>query len=185
MSFAFMEQILIVLLPICFIMGLAIYTKRFVRGVSDFVVCGRVCGRYVITVSSLEESLSVITLVALIQQCTHTGFAFSFWESAYAPLSIFLGLLGFCTYRFRESKALSLGQILEMRYSRNLRFIGSFLRVTAEMLTNCIGPAVAARFFIYYIGVSPNVTIFSMTIPTYWLLVVFFVIMACIVILAG
>ncbi len=180
-----MEQFLIIALPVALILGLAIHTRRYVRGVTDFVACGRVCGRYVITVSSLEEGLSVITLVALIQQCMNTGFAFSFWESSYVPLSIFLGLVGFCTYRFRETKALSLGQVLEMRYSRRLRFIASLLRVTAEILTNAIGPAVAARFFVYFLGVSPYVTLGSVTVPTYWLLVVFFVILACIVILAG
>ena len=77
-----MEQFLIIALPVAFILGLAIHTRRYVRGVTDFVACGRVCGRYVITVSSLEEGLSVITLVALIQQCMNTGFAFSFWESS-------------------------------------------------------------------------------------------------------
>ncbi len=176
---------LITLIPLCAIVGLAFHCRRYVRGVSDFIACGRVCGRYVLIMGSLEESLSVLTFVALVQQYMHTGVAFEFWNSAYLPLGIFLGLVGFCSYRFRETKALSLGQFIEMRYSKRLRFIASALRVTAEILTNSIGPAVAVRFFIYFLGLNPLITVFGTTFPTYWLLICLVVILAVTVAVSG
>ena len=176
---------LIVLVPFAAVLGMALYCRKYVRSVADYIACGRICNRYVISVGSLEEALSVITLVALIQQNMHTGFAFDFWNSAYTPISLFLGLTGFCYYRFRETKALSLGQFIEMRYSRRLRFLASILRVTAEILTNSIGPAVTVRFFVYFLGLNPFVTLFGITVPTFWILIVLVVVVAVTVVLAG
>lgn len=75
-----------------------------------------------------------------------TGFALNFWNGFILPLSLLISLTGYCTYRFRETKAMSLGQFLEMRYNRPLRIFAASLRSISEMLANMIMPAVAARF---------------------------------------
>ncbi|MBQ4315114.1 MAG: sodium:panthothenate symporter, partial [Lentisphaeria bacterium] len=112
---------LIVIIPFMMIMGMAVYSRKFIRGVSDFLVAGRVAGRYVISVAGVESALGVVTLVSLVEQKYATGFAMEFWSSLMLPTSMFLSLTGFCAYRFRETKALSIGQFLEIRYSRKLR----------------------------------------------------------------
>ncbi|MBO5645206.1 MAG: sodium:panthothenate symporter, partial [Lentisphaeria bacterium] len=175
----------IVIIPFAMIMGMAIYSRKFIRGVSDFLVAGRVAGRYVISVAGVETALGVITLVSMVEQKYATGFAMEFWWSLMLPTSMFLSLTGFCAYRFRETKALSIGQFLEIRYSRALRIFATSLRTFAEMLCNTIGPAVAARFFIYLLGIPHTVNIFGIQAPTFMLLLAVVLILALVLILTG
>lgn len=175
----------IVIIPFAMIMGMAIYSRKFIRGVSDFLVAGRVAGRYVISVAGVETALGVITLVSMVEQKYATGFAMEFWWSLVLPTSMCLSLTGFCAYRFRETKALSIGQFLEIRYSRALRIFATSLRTFAEMLCNTIGPAVAARFFIYLLGIPHTVNIFGFQAPTFMLLLAVVLVLALILILTG
>ena len=45
---------LIVIVPVVFIVLMALYARRFARGVVDFLAAGRVAGRYVISVGDLS-----------------------------------------------------------------------------------------------------------------------------------
>lgn len=169
---------LITIVPFCFVMWLGFYVKRYVTGISDFIACGRICHRYVITNQVLANALGLVTLVSYVEVHYKTGFALAFWSSLSLPLSITLSLLGIGTYRFRETRSLSVGQFLEMRYSRSLRIFASFLRSIAEMLANMIMPAIAARFFIAYLGLPQTLGIGSLQIPTFMLIIVFTLVMA-------
>ena len=80
----------IVIIPFAMIMGMAIYSRKFIRGVSDFLVAGRVAGRYVISVAGVESALGVISLVSMVEQKYATGFAMEFWWSLMLPTSMFL-----------------------------------------------------------------------------------------------
>lgn len=95
-----------------------------------------------------------------------TGFALAFLGKIIGPLFIIMGLFGYCTYRFRETKAMSFGQFLEMRYNRKFRIFAAVLRSFSEMLANMIMPAIAARFFIYFLDLPHNIYIFGVTIPS-------------------
>ena len=61
----------IVIVPVMFVLGIAIYAKKYARGVADFLAAGRVAGRYVISVGDMQAGLSVITLAlwALMLLC--------------------------------------------------------------------------------------------------------------------
>ena len=176
---------LITLVPMALIMALAIYSKKYVRGVVDYLAAGRVAGRYVISVGDMASALSVITLVALVEVNYQTGFALSFWSNIIAPISIIMALTGYCVYRFRETKALSIGQFLEIRYNRPFRIFASTLRTISEMMCNAIGPAVAAKFFLYFLGIPNTIQIFGVNVSTFLLAVGIVLILALILLLPG
>ena len=100
----------IVIVPVTFVLGMAVYAKRYVRGVADFLAAGRVAGRYVISVGDLQAGLSVITLIAICESQYHCGMVMSFWNQLVVPVSIFMSLTGYCLYRYRQTKCLSIGQ---------------------------------------------------------------------------
>ena len=162
---------LIVIVPVAFILWLAVHSRKYVRGVVDYLAAGRVAGRYVMSVGDLATSLSVITIVAMVEAKYQVGFALSFWENIVMPVGILLGLTGFCVYRFRETRSLSIGQFLEMRYSRSFRICAATLRTLSEMLTNAIGPAIAANFFIYFLGLPHSIQVFGIPVPCFAIVV--------------
>ncbi len=176
---------LIVIVPLTFVLGMAVYSKRYVRGVADFLAAGRVAGRYVISVGDLQASLSVISLIAICESEYQCGMALGLWGKMIIPISVFLSLTGYCLYRYRQTKCLSLGQFLELRYNRPLRIVAATIRTISEMITNAIGPAVAARFFIYFIGLPFSVNIFGWEISTFALVVTFVLSLAMLVIWSG
>ena len=176
---------LILIIPVCFVMFMGFYSMRYVRGVSDFLSAGRLCNRYVISVGDVANGLSIIGLVTYIEVHYKTGFSIAFWNRALMPLSIILSLTGFCHYRFRETKSMSLGQFLEMRYSRAFRIFAAGLRSLAEMLANMIMPAIAARFFIRMLDLPDFFHVFGFPVSTYVTLMVLFLTLAITLICCG
>ena len=160
----------IMMIPMAFIVFMGFYTRKYIKGVSDYLAAGRVAGRYVLTVSGVSEGLAVITLIGYMEATYKTGFAMTFWNNILAPLGIVLSLTGFVTYRFRATKVMSLGQFLEMRYNRPLRIYASALRSVAELLANCMCPALAARFMIYFLGLPHTFQVFGFEIQTFLIL---------------
>ena len=162
---------LILIIPTVFVMGVGFYSMKYVRSVADFLSAGRVAGRYVISVGDVAAALSIIGLAAYVEVHYKTGFALVFWNNILLPLGIVISLFGYCTYRFRETKAMSLGQFLEMRYNRPFRIFASCLRSISEMLANMIMPAIAARFFIYFLDLPHKLNIFGIEVSTFVVIV--------------
>ena len=176
---------LIIVLPVAFVLYMGWYSKRYAVQVSDFLSAGRLCGRYVISMASIANGLAILTLVSYVEIHYRTGFALTFWSNLTMPLGIILSLSGFVTYRFRETKAMSYGQYIEMRYSRGLRIFASALRSTSEVLANMIMPAIAGRFFIYFFGLPQYFTVFGVEVPTFNVIIVLCLIMAIGIICMG
>lgn len=176
---------LILLIPLAAILWLAIYSKKYVRGIADFLAAGRVAGRYVISVGDLQAALAVISLIALCEQEYQCGMAVGFWGKLIIPITIFMSLTGYVLYRYRQTQALSMGQFLETRYNRPLRITAAFIRTVAEMMTNAIGPAVAARFFIYFMGLPLTVRVFGWQVSTFALILLVVLLLAMVVIWPG
>ena len=164
---------LIVIIPVTFVYCAGLWSRRYVRSVADFLSAGRCCGRYVINVGDIANALSIIGIAAAIEMNYNTGFAITFWQNLRTPLGVFLGLSGFCFYRFRETKSMSFGQFLEMRYSRPFRIFAAFLRSLSEIIANSIMPAIAARFFIYFLDLPRHILICGVKVSTFVLIMVF------------
>jgi Na+/proline symporter len=176
---------LIVIIPVAMVIGIGLYSRRYVRSVADFLSAGRVCGRYVICASDVANALSIITLAAYVEVHYKTGFAISFWMAIMAPVTMIMALSGYCVYRFRETKAMSLGQFLEMRYNRPFRIFAAALRSISEILANSIMPAIAARFFIYFLDLPVKVNIFGLQISTFLIIIVLCLTLAISIICMG
>jgi len=176
---------LIVIIPICFIFYLGVWSRKYVNSVADFLSAGRVAGRYMLTSSEIANALAIIGIISYVEIHYKTGFALVFWNYATLPLTIVISLYGFCVYRFRETRAMSLGQFLEMRYNRPFRIFASFLRSISEMMANMIMPAIAARFFIYFLDLPHRFSVLGLEISTFTLIIVLCLTVAVFLICCG
>ncbi len=133
------------------VVGAAIYTRRYTRSVADFLSANRCAGRYLLTLASGMSGLGAITIVAQWEQVYQAGFSAGFWGQMMAPLGLILALSGWIIYRYRETRSMTLAQLMEKRYSRKFRVFSGSLCWISGILNFGIFPAVTARFFIYFL----------------------------------
>ena len=172
-------------LAIVGILGLSLYCRRYIRDVADFLSAGCVAGRYVICVGSMEEALGIIALVQMMERNYLCGFAIAFWNIAIVALNMVINLSGWCTYRFRETRAMSFGQFLEIRYNRAIRVVASVIRAGADILTEILLPSLAARFFIYFFDLPFSFRVCGMEVSTYVVIMLFTLSIAIFIICSG
>ena len=175
----------VVILPVLAVCAAAWRCRRYIRSVSDFLVAGRCAGRYVLISSGVMGGMSVVTLIGYAEAHYNSGWVYGYWNNLLTPIGIVMGLYGWISYRFRETRAMSAGQFFEMRYSRGLRRLASVLRGTADVLANSIGPAVAVRFLVYLLGIPHRIQLFGVQVRTFPFLLTLLLALALFMIFAG
>lgn len=175
----------VALAPLMIVVAVGLYAQRYVKGVSDFLAAGRVAGRYVIAVAGGEAAMGLISVIAMVEMYCASGFALSFWQSLTMPLGLLFALTGYCVYRYRETKALTLGQFFEIRYNKAFRIYASFLQALSGIINYAIFPAVGARFLIYFLDLPIFTNIFGWHFPTFGLVMGGFLTLAVLVACMG
>jgi solute:Na+ symporter, SSS family len=154
-------------LPLVSLVWVGYYTRRHVRGVADFLSGGRLAGRYLLAVAKGEQGVGAVVFVALFEQTAKSGFILTWWGWMTVPVGIIVAISGWVIYRFRETRALTLAQFFEIRYSKRFRIFTGLLAFIAGMLNFGIIPAVGARFLTYFLGLPQTVHLLAWDIPTY------------------
>jgi len=157
-------------LPLLIVLGLGIYANQYVKSVADFLSGGRLAGRYLLAVSRGELQAGAVTFVAAFEVISKSGLTLTWWGWINNPLWVIIGISGFVIYRYRETRAMTLAQFFEIRYSKSFRLFAGILGFLAGIANFGIVPAIGAQFFVYYLGLPPAVSVLSLSIPTFVLL---------------
>jgi len=128
----------------------SIYTSRLMKGVADFLAANRQAGRYLLTVAGGMAGMGAITAVAFFEMYYAAGFVPVWWQLMSLPVGVIITLSGWVYYRYRETRAMTMAQFFEMRYSRAFRIYAGILAWLSGILNFGIFPVVEARFFVYY-----------------------------------
>lgn len=176
---------IIVGIPLFVVLYIGLKSQKYVKGVADFLTAGRVAGRYVLTVASGEAGMGLISLVALFEMYYNSGFGLGFWSTITVPISLVMALTGYCSYRFRETRAMTMGQFLEIRYSKAFRIFAAILQSISGVINYAIFPAVGARCLMYFCGLPLSVDILGLAFPTFGLLMVIFLGIAVFIVTLG
>ena len=137
------------------------------QGVADFLSAGRCGGRYVLCVSEGMAGMGAITLLAFWQMYSQGGFTPIWWNLPNWPMIFILSLTGWVLYRFRRTRAMTMAQFLEMRYSRRFRICAGFLAFLSGIVNFGIFPYVNANFFIYFCGLPKSVCLLGHGVSTF------------------
>ncbi|MDD2706865.1 MAG: hypothetical protein PHV34_02555 [Verrucomicrobiae bacterium] len=176
---------LIVIIPTIGIGWVAYVTQGYVRSVADFMAASRVAGRYLICNARGEMGMSVVGFAAGFEMLNKAGFTMSWWGKMSIPIGLFISLLGFVIYRYRETRAMTVQQFFEIRYSKSFRVFAGLLAFVSGVANYGIFPAVAARFFVYFCQLPQEVHLGSLAIPTFALVMAFYLAVSLYMTLSG
>lgn len=150
----------------------ALYTARYARSVSTFLAAGRCGGRYLIAMAFAAAGTGVISLVYWFEIYYEAGYTAYWWSSLTEPALIVIALSGWIVYRFRQTRALTLAQFFEMRYSRSFRVFAGLIAFISGIVNFGIYPAVGARFFIALCGLPYSFEVAGLQVQTYIILMI-------------
>ncbi|MHB9139031.1 MAG: sodium:solute symporter family protein [Victivallaceae bacterium] len=165
---------LIMTLPLLICAVIALYSRRFVRSVADFMAGGRNAGRFLICTARSEQGAGAVVFVAVFQMFAISGFTLSWWGQLSVPVSLLIAISGFVIYRYRQTRALTLGQFFEMRYSRNFRLFAGSLAFFAGLINFGVIPVIGARFMTNFLGLPHTVLVLGWQAQTHLLLMAIF-----------
>jgi SSS family solute:Na+ symporter len=145
----------------------AMFANRMTKSVADYLVAGRGAGRYMLTVSSGTEWIGVIAISAMFEAFYIGGLNAMWWSMATTPLFAYLQISGFGMYRFRETRAMTIAEFLEKRYSRTVRTLGAAISWVSGMVAFGFVPLITAKFLMALIGLPADFACLGFQIPTY------------------
>lgn len=164
---------------------IAAYTNRFTRSVSDFLSANRCAGRYLLTMAENMSGWSAVAFVAYFEQFYQAGFPAQWWQNMLLPAGMIIALSGFVSYRFRETRAMTMAQFFEIRYSRNFRVFAGILAWSSGILNYGIFPAVTARVLVHFCGLPQSMMLWGWEVSIFPLVMILLLTMAVCVTLAG
>ncbi len=153
-------------------------SKKLVRSVADYLSAGRSAGRYLLTVSHGMAYVGAITIIAQWEMNYIAGFTLRWWEFTMAAVLLIIAASGWVVYRFRETRALTIAQFLEIRYSRKFRIFSGILAFISGLLNFGIFPAVSARFLIYFCGFPHSFNFSGIEISTFPVVMISFLLLS-------
>ena len=161
------------------------YTRRYTRSVADFLSANRCGGRYLLMTAQGMSGLGAVSIVANFEKFYHSGFGGLWWSIMLMPVLLLLSISGWVIYRYRATRALTMGQFFEMRYSRRFRIFAGVQAWVAGMFNYGIFPIVSARFLVYFMGLPTTVELIGMPISTVALVMAVMLVAAVTLALSG
>ena len=162
----------IVAVVLAFMIGGVYISKKLMQSVADFLAAGRTAGRYLVSVGQWIAGLGAITIIANFEMNYVAGFAMSWWGLSMAIVVLILTVSGWVVYRFRQTRALTMAQFFEIRYSRNFRVFAGVIAFVSGIINFGIFPSVGARFFIYFCGLPESIPFIGIEISTFALIMI-------------
>jgi len=138
-------------------------TRKYVKSVADYLAANRCAGRYVISVADTMALVGAVTIIASYEAYYRAGFTFGWWGML-GGVMFLVALSGWVQYRFRQTRALTMAQFLETRYSKKFRVFFGIQTFFSGITSFGIFPAVAGRFFMYLCGFPSH----KVTVLGFW-----------------
>ncbi|MEA4861897.1 MAG: sodium:solute symporter [Victivallaceae bacterium] len=150
---------------VAMVIGIALYSRRFMHSSADFLSANRVARRYVLNIGG--GFMAIVTIAGAWEQNFAAGLSPQWWGKIAMPVSMFIMLTGFVAYRYRQTRALTVAQFFEMRYSRNFRFFAGFLCWLSGLMNYGIFPMITSKFLMCFLGLPAAFDLLGVSVPTF------------------
>lgn len=152
----------------------AYHTKKYNKSVADFLAANRCAGRYLICVAQGIAGVGAISIVANFEMYYKAGFSAVWWQLIWLVVTIIVTASGWVLYRFRQTRALTVAQFLEIRYSKKFRIFAGLISYLSGIVNFGIFPSVGARFIIYYCGFPDTLLVYMIVLAILLVFALFF-----------
>ena len=130
-----------------------LYGRRFVGGISDFLVAGRELGTFLAVATLAATEIGTITFMYNAELGYKTGYA-SFVNGLIAGVvMIVLGRTGFIVRQLRAMRLMTVPEFFEVKFSRNLRVFTGILVATGGILNMGVFLKVEGTFLAIISGI--------------------------------
>ena len=173
----------IVVVFLTFLIAVGVYCRKYIKDVADFLVAGRGIGKYLGGTAAEAANIGVISLVYAMQAAYAGGLSFYWFKLQSLIGGMLIAVTGWGIYRLRETRVLTINELLERRYSKNVRIFSGFLCFLSGILNMAVFPVIEARFFVYFIGLPAQFSFFGLfflpTVPVIGLALVALALVFC------
>lgn len=142
-------------------------TKKYVQSVADYVAAGRCAGRYLISVSGEMAGFGAVAIIIQFQIYYEAGFTAQWWQFATLFMQAMVAMSGWAFYRYRETRAMTLAQFYEMRYSRKFRIFAGIMGWVSGIVNFGVFPGIGAKFFMHFCGLPQYVDVLGINVSVF------------------
>ncbi len=145
---------IIVIVYLAGTLAVGVYGKKYVAGLSDYLVAGRQLGTFIGIATLAATEIGTITFMYYAELGYRTGFA-SFINGLIAGLvMIFIGRTGFIISNLRGLGLMTIPEFFEVKYSKHLRVLTGVLVATGGILNMGVFLKVEGTFLAIITGIS-------------------------------
>ncbi|MEM9253181.1 MAG: hypothetical protein AAGB29_12600 [Planctomycetota bacterium] len=150
------------------LLAIVIYTNRITKSVAGFLSSERCAGRYLLTIANSMAFCSAIGIVGGFEGNYRNGITGAWWGMLMMPVGALLALTGWVTYRYRQTRSLTMAQFLEKRYSRRFRIFAGFVAFISGMLNCAVFPLVTAHFLVFFLDLPTTFDVFGVALSSHF-----------------
>jgi SSS family solute:Na+ symporter len=115
-------------------MSAGIWMRRFVKGVEDFAIAGRVVNTYLGIASLAATEMGLVTVMYTAQLGFEKGFAGATIGVIMAAAMFFVGWSGFVIARLRRAGVMTIPELFEKRFGKKVRWLAGFFVAAGGLL---------------------------------------------------
>jgi SSS family solute:Na+ symporter len=131
-----------------------LYGKRYISGISEFLVAGRELGTFIGIATLAATEIGTITFMYYAELGYKTGFASLVNGLIAGAVMIFVGRTGLIIRRLRSLGLMTIPEFFEVKYSSNLRVLTGILVATGGILNMGVFLKVEGMFLAIISGIS-------------------------------
>jgi len=143
---------------------IGLFTRRYIRGIADYLVAGRGLGTYVAVATMVSTGLGLVTVMYFSEEGYKNGFS-PFIVGLISGFGyLMIGKTGFIMARLRRLRVMTAPEFYELKYTRGVRILGGCILALAGTLNMGLFPILGSKFIIGITGIPLEYVNITMTI---------------------